>query len=208
MDARAIDDAALRLSELREQEWEDLGLGALALGLSVAATEVLPSLALPLFFGGLVVGFLGVRALIRRWDLVEQLVDESDAYVLPEVLERASREATMERRRTFAALIRSALRTGDSPSETPWGAAAVELGALASQLDDDTLALEPFSAVACLKLVNDLRGSPALDELSPELLRWRIQEVRAGFTARPVADSPSRVTHSRRLGPTARSARS
>jgi hypothetical protein len=53
--ARAVEEAATRLRELRLEEWEDLGL-ALALGLAPVAAEVRPAFALPLFVGGLVVG--------------------------------------------------------------------------------------------------------------------------------------------------------
>ena len=65
-------------------ELEGLGLAALALGLAVAGTQIRPSLALPFFLGALAVGILGVRALWRRWELVEGL-EESDAYVISEV---------------------------------------------------------------------------------------------------------------------------
>lgn len=179
MYARAVDAAAVRLHELREQEWEDLGLGALALALSVAATQVLPSFALPLFFGGLVVGILGMRAVVRRWNLVEELAEESDAYVLPEVLARASREATMERRRTFAAVIRS-WGGDEAADESPLGLSAEELEALAFELEDESLALDPASAVACWRLVSDVCGS--FEEGSPDLLRSRIRQIRSGFT--------------------------
>ena len=69
MHARAVDNAAARLRELRHEEWGNLGLAALAFGLAIVATQVRPSLALPLFLGGVAVWFLGVRALWRRWDL-------------------------------------------------------------------------------------------------------------------------------------------
>jgi hypothetical protein len=184
MYARAIDDAALRLRELREQEWEDLGLGGLALGLSIVATQVLPSFAVPLFFGGVFVGFLGMRAVVRRWNLVEELTEESDAYVLPEVLARASREATMERRRAFAAVIRTWI--GDAAAEPEFASPAVELETLACELEDERLALDPASAVVCSKLVSELCGSPLPDpELSPEFLRSRIRQIRSGFATLP-----------------------
>ena len=41
---------------------EDLGLGAVTIGLAAAATQVWPELALPLFVGGIAVGANGVRA--------------------------------------------------------------------------------------------------------------------------------------------------
>jgi hypothetical protein len=109
MYARAVDDAASHLRELRQAEWENLGLAGLALGIAVVAAEVRPTLALPLFLGGLVVAALWVRAVWRRWDLVDRLAGEPDAYAISEVLAYASREATMERRRTFATLIRNRL---------------------------------------------------------------------------------------------------
>ena len=43
MDARTVDDAGERLRELRREEWQDLGLAALALGLAVVAPRVFPS---------------------------------------------------------------------------------------------------------------------------------------------------------------------
>jgi hypothetical protein len=115
MHARAVDEGAARLRALRHEQWEDLGLGAVAIALAVAATHVQPQLAVPLFVGGLAVGLKGVRAAWRRWDLVDRLAGEGDAYVIPEVLAYASRQASMERRRTFASLLRSRLLTSGSP---------------------------------------------------------------------------------------------
>jgi hypothetical protein len=68
MYARAVDDP-------RREEWEGLGLAALALALAVAGTQVRPSLAVPLFLG----------ALWRRWDPVVRLDGENDAYVISEL---------------------------------------------------------------------------------------------------------------------------
>src|SRR5512132_3490728 len=71
MYARAVEDAATRLRDLRREEWEDFGLAALALTLAVAAAYLQPAFALPLFVGGLAVGARGVQALWRRWDLID-----------------------------------------------------------------------------------------------------------------------------------------
>ena len=71
MYARAVDDASARLQELRQEEWQELGLAALALG--------------PLFLGGILVGARGVRALWRRWDLLDRLAGDHDAYTIAEV---------------------------------------------------------------------------------------------------------------------------
>ena len=106
MYARAVENAARDLRELRRDEWEDFGLGALAFCLAVVATELRPAWALPLLIGGMTVWALGIRALWRRWDLTDRLAGDRDAYVISDVLAYASREATMDRRRTSAASIR------------------------------------------------------------------------------------------------------
>jgi hypothetical protein len=185
MNARAVDEAAVRLQGLRREEWEDLGLAAIALGIAVAATQVRPSLAIPLFVGGLAVGALGVRALWRRWDLLERLSGERDAYVISEVRVYASRQMTMERRRSFAAVIRSRL---NEPVEGRIAAASEELEALMNELGDDDLALDPACAVACLRLLSDLVESPLVNPaLPPDELRSRVRQIRAGFEPRRVA---------------------
>src|SRR5262249_56038091 len=95
MDGRGVDEAATRLRDLRREEWEDLGLGLVALALSLAASRFYPPLAIPLFVGGLAIGSLGVRALWRRWDLVDRLSGERAAFVIPDVFASASRATTM-----------------------------------------------------------------------------------------------------------------
>jgi hypothetical protein len=118
----------------------------------------------------------------RRWDLLERLSGERDAYVISEVLDFASREATIERRHSFAGLIRC--RVGDArlASDARVLAVADELEALASELDDGDLALDPASAVACLRLLSDFPQSPLLNQALPsEDLRARIRQIRSGF---------------------------
>jgi hypothetical protein len=186
MYARAVDDAALRLRELRDDEWEDFGVAALALLLAVVAAEFRPQFALPLFLGGLAVLALGVRALWRRWDLVDRLAGERDTYVIFEVLDYASRETTMERRHSFAALIRGRLRQPGVEFEASVAAAREELEALATELEDAELALDPDRAVACMRLLSDLEGSPLLNSaLPPDELRSRVRQIRAGFRHGP-----------------------
>jgi hypothetical protein len=188
MDARTVDDAATRLRNLRREEWEDLGLAVLALGLGIAATQVRPSLAVPLFVGGLAVGILGMRALWRRWDLVERLAGERDAYVIAEVREFATREATTERRHCLAVMIRNRLRQPSPLCAERIGAVAEELDALASELDSPELELDPACAVACVRLLSDVEGSPLLNPALPgDELRSRVCQIRSGFRPRAVA---------------------
>jgi hypothetical protein len=182
MYARAVDESASRLRELRQQEWSGLGVGALALALSLVATSLLPRLAVPLFIGGIAVGALGVRAVWYRWVIVENLVGERDAYVISEIRERAVHETTMRRRRVLAAGIRSWLR---EPVSDNVRGAATELEALAAELEDDQLTLEPGCAVACRRLVTDSERSPLLNPaFAPEDLRSGIRRIRSGFGCR------------------------
>ena len=177
MYARAVDDAASRLRELRHEEWEGLALGALALVLALCATQVRPSFAVPLFLGGLVVGARGLVAGVRRWDLVDRLVDERDAYVIAEVRFHAAREATMSRRRYCSGTIRALLAT---QREEPEGRAALAgaLEALAAELDDTGLELDPACAVACARLLDDEESLLRADAST----RARVERIRAGFT--------------------------
>jgi hypothetical protein len=200
MYARAVDDAGVRLRELRREEWQDLGLGAVALGLALAATQARPALALPLFLGGVVVGSLGLRALWRRWELLERLAGERDAYVIPEVRSHATREASMERRRSFAAVIRGTIGGPARMHEPDFAPVAEELGALASELDDAELALDPACAVACGRLLSDPESLLFDPAATPQELRSRVRQIRDGFGPRPapeheieqVASTPAR----------------
>jgi hypothetical protein len=183
MYARAIDDASTRLRRLRREEQEDLALAAAAIALALVATQVHGALALPLFLGGVFVGALGVRAMWRHWDLLEHLAGERDAYSIDEVRAYASREATMSRRRNYAAIIRGTLTHSGGAADERLVVVADDLEALALELLDDELALDPACAVYCMRLVTDPEASPLLNPgISREELRSRITRIRSGFT--------------------------
>jgi hypothetical protein len=185
MYARAVDDAAAHLRELRHEEWAGFGLGVVVLGVALVATEVRPALALPLFLGGLAEWFLGIRALWRRWDLLDRLAGQRDAHVISGVLAYASRASTMEKRLGFAASIRSAVGQAGPGCEPRVRAAVDDLEALASELEDEQLALDPACAVACMRLLSDPHVSPLLNPvLPPEDLRSHVFQIRSGFSRR------------------------
>jgi len=187
MYARAVEDASARLRELRQEEWGDLALAAVSLGLALAATQTRPAFAMPFFLGGVVVGVRGTMALWRRWDLVERLSGQQEAYVIPEVLACAGREATIERRHMYAARIRTELaETGLTYRERVM-IAAEELEALAAELENDELTLDPVSAVMCKRLLTDFESPLFNPALPPENVRSRVRQIRAGFDVRRVA---------------------
>jgi hypothetical protein len=183
VDARTLDQAATRLEELGGEVKQDLAVAAVALALSLLATELRPSFAIPLFVGGVGVALLGVRALWRRWDLVDRLAGDCDAYVIREVRAYAVREASQESRRSLAMSIRCGL---NSPVTAYWSRDEVadELETLAAELDDETLELDPDAAVACMRLLRDPEVSPLLTGAPPEEIRASIRRVRAGFRPR------------------------
>jgi hypothetical protein len=180
--ARAVDQADARLRELRQEERGELALAVAALAASLISTQVFPVLAAPLFIGGLVLGVLGLRALWRRWDLLERLSGERDAHVISEVRALAVREATLERRECFAALIRIKVREAELRSDARMLVVADELGALASELEDPDLRLDAAAGVACARLLSDVARSPLLNTALPaEDLRSRVCQIRSGL---------------------------
>jgi hypothetical protein len=181
MYARAVDEAAQRLRELRREERGDLWLAVGVMALALAAAEAHHPLALPLFSGSLTVGGLGLRALWRRWDLVDRLSGERDAYAIAEVLEYAAREATPERRRSYSTSIRRSIEDR-SPYDVRIARVADELDGLARELEDETLTLDPACAVACRRLLNDPADGALLDSaVSAEDLLASIRRIRLGL---------------------------
>lgn len=188
MQARAVEEIEARLVELRQDERQELTLSGVALAASMIATALYRPVAFPLFVGGVVVGVLGIRALWRHWDLVDRLADDRDAYVLPGVRAYAARDTTMKRRHGSAELIRSWLGS-ELDGGSRISAAAGELSALARDLDDGALELDPACAIACRRLLHDHAVSPLLNRaLPPEDVHSCIARVRGGFTRRKPLD--------------------
>jgi hypothetical protein len=188
MYARALQDAEAQLVDLRHDERHRVALSAAALGGSLGASAVHPPLAFPLFLGGLAIGILGIGAIWRRWDLVDRLADDRDAYLIPEVRAYAARDARMDRRRGHAAVIRSWARRPDVSAETRTAEFAEQLEELARDLEDADLELDPACALACRRLVSDPAASPLLNRTLPhEDVGSSIARIRAGFRhhARP-----------------------
>jgi hypothetical protein len=179
MVARAVEDADRRLHDLRHEEWGERAVAAAALALSVAASIARPELALPLFVGGAFVAAKAVVAGWRRWDLVDRLLVERDAYAIAEVRARGAREASTSNRRWLSTIIRSRLELAANPRVVAY---AEGLAALADELADPELVLDPACAAACSRLLTDELGSPLLNDALPaEDVGSRVSQIRAGF---------------------------
>jgi hypothetical protein len=188
MYARAIEESEARLHELRHAEWEGLGLAALFLASAFAASLLHPAFALPLLFGGLTGTALGVRAACRRWDLLDRITGERDAYAIAEVRARALEEATQERRHSLAISLRLILNAPGARINARVVGATEDLEALALDLDDDELVLDPAAAVACARLLTDPVNSPLLNPTAhAEDVRSRVRQIRSGFEVRHAA---------------------
>jgi hypothetical protein len=175
----ALIEAETRLAELRRDELQQLGLGALALGASLAMTAAYEPLVAPLFVGGMAMWLLGIRSLWRRWDLVDRLADDRDAYVISAVSAYAARDARMDRRHANAASLRFWASQPDVTEDLG------ELEQLARDLDDADLDLSPASAIVCRRLLTDPTVSPLLNASLAGNLHDTIVEIERGFSAGP-----------------------
>ena len=184
MYAWELEETQTRLRVLRQAEWDDAALAALAFGSALAASELLPAFAFPLTVGALAAAFLALRAFWRHWELVDRLLLERDAYQIREVRRRAERSAAMVNRQLLATSIRSLLKEPGYASPERVRAAADELQALAAELDDPELSLDPACAVACDRLLMD-GTSPLFNPALPaDDTGARLRQIRAGFERR------------------------
>jgi hypothetical protein len=139
-------------------------------------------------FGGLTGTALGLRAAYRRWDLLDRLVAEPDAYAIAEVRALALAESAPERRHSLAISLRLILNAPGARINARVAGAAEDLEGLVHDLDDDELVLDPAAAVACARLLSDPTNSPLLDATArAEDVRSRVQQIRSGFHTRTVA---------------------
>jgi len=173
--ARAIIEADTRLADLRRDEWQQLGLAALALGASLAMTTAYEPLVAPLFVGGMAMWLLGIRSLWRCWDLVDRLADDRDAYVISAVRAYAARDARMDRRHANAASLRYWASQADLAD------VGDELDQLARDLEDADLDLSPACAIVCRRLLSDPTMSPLFNGSGASDLHETIVEIERGF---------------------------
>jgi hypothetical protein len=191
MYARQVEEQSTELDELKRDELELVGLTALCFGLALAA-HGRPAIALPLLAAGLGGAFLAMRAFWRRWDLVDRLLLEREAYLIDEVGRRARHLAELDNRRSLAASIRWRLENASALRDSTGRLhrLAPELAELARELDDESLELDPLRAVECERMLTDGTSSPLVDGITPvEDVLARILRIRAGFAPRDAASN-------------------
>lgn len=185
MYAWEIEAASSELRGLQHEEWEDTALAALTFVLALGATQLFPTLALPLAIGALAVALLALRAFWRHWELIDRLLLDQAAYEIQEVRTRAERSATMKNRHWLAESIRAMLKEPGYAASARVAAAAEELGALAHELDDAELSLDPACAVACERLLTDGGLSPLFNQSLPaDGTGACVRQIRTGFDKR------------------------
>ena len=183
MDARSVERAEAQLHELKLQGLEDFVLAGVAFAAALAGSRLLPALAVPLLVAGMGVALLGMRALVRRYLLLEDLACERDAYLIPEVRAVAERAATPEHRRRLACAIREALNPpwcGLNPRVEANRDLLVELEAA---LHDEQLAFDPAAAVALDRLLGAGEDNLYTPSLPADELRSRLRRILDAFAA-------------------------
>lgn len=191
MYARQVEEQSSELHELKRDELELVSLTILCFGLALVA-HGRPALALPLLAAGLGGAVLAVRAFWRRWDLVDRLLLEREAYEIAEVRARAECLALPDNRHSLACSIRWRLEHASAFAEPDGRLLRVvpALTALADELGDETLEFDPLRAVECERLLTDGCTSPLVNPAASvdDVYAW-ICRIRAGLTPRAVASN-------------------
>jgi hypothetical protein len=183
MDARSVERAEIQLHELRLQGLCDFVLAGVAFAAALAGSRLLPPLAVPLLVAGMGVALLGMRALVRRYLLLEDLAVDRDAYLIPEVRAVALRAASREHRRRLACAIREALNPtwcGGNPRVEANRDLLLEMGAA---LEDEALTLDPAAAIALDRLLTAGECNLYSSGLPADELRSRLRRILDAFTA-------------------------
>jgi hypothetical protein len=175
VNARQIDEASGRLHDLGVESVEDILLALIATGLALAATQVRPVLAMPFLLGAVGVGFLGVRAFVRRTFLVEELAVEPEAYSIPAIRSYGERATALKHRRELAHTIRA------EAAEDRLRPVRPELEQLAGVLEDSRCRLEACSVVLLEQWLRDPGGSFRNPETPAVEMRARLRAFLAGF---------------------------
>jgi hypothetical protein len=182
MTARQVDDVRRRLRELKAETLEDMALAAMAFGAALGASEYRHSFAVPFLLGALGLTGLGMRALVRRALLLEDLAGSRDAYVIPDVHKLALRAASPEHRRQLARSLRATLTESSSHEVAArQSCARTEIEELVGALEDDRLSWDPETVVRLERWLNDPAGSFRDGSVAVAELRARLRSVLAGF---------------------------
>ncbi len=185
MVARDVEHAASSLRVLRHEARDRLGLAIFALALAIGASQLRPDFAVPFLIGGVAVLFLSLRTMLRRWELIDQLLPDRDAYMIEEVRRRAEQAASMQNRHVLATSIQWLLTHPGSGTGPRIAVATRELEMLAAELENESLAFDPACAVACERLVNNTTESPLRNPaLPPDEVRSRLTQILGGFAER------------------------
>jgi hypothetical protein len=175
VNARQVDDATTRLHDLQIEGIGDLALAVVATGLALTATQLRPVLAIPFLLGAFGVGFLGLRAYVRRTFLVEDLAVDPDAYTIPAVRRFGLRVASPAHRHDLADAVRMALTGSSGAVADRYRAVQPELQTLIVVLEEDDRRLDPCAVVTLEHWLNDPGGSFRDQDVPVAELRSRLR---------------------------------
>lgn len=189
VDARTLEQAEATVGELRREARQDTVVVALALVSALLTTQVRPAVVLPALVVGVAFSFLAARASFRRFQLLDRLAADRDAYAIREIRSRGVRASSMKNRRMLAASIRRMPGEPGVALETRITVCRDELERLADELDRPELTLDAFAAVACERLLSDGGESPLFNPALPvDSLISRLRQIRVGFEPRSPHD--------------------
>jgi HPt (histidine-containing phosphotransfer) domain-containing protein len=175
-----VEQAAKRLHDLRVRTVEGGALAAASFAGAVAAGRLYPALAVPLLVGGAATAFLGMRALVCRHLLIEDLAADRDAFLIREVHRFALRAASAENRRLVADSLRGVLDSSAGDVRRV-EANRARLQELVAALLDERLALDAHSAAALDRLRTEGWRPLYSPAVSSEEARSRLQQILNGF---------------------------
>ncbi|HEY1853142.1 MAG TPA: hypothetical protein VGG40_01015 [Solirubrobacterales bacterium] len=171
----SLAEARRGLAELRQRAHHRLGLG---LALAAAGTALLVlghSAGIPLSIGAAAAALLAALSRDDRSRLLVRLVAQGDAWSIPEVARAARRlVSARERRRLAEGLARAAATVDPRKAEFSLvdavraARAHRRLNGLAVAFGDEAVAVHPFGAALCRRLLCDAALSPLYNPAIPD----------------------------------------
>ena len=197
MTARELEEAQAEIRRRRRSALDCVLAAVGAAALAPALLTLSGALAVSAAIGAGLLVLRAAFAMVRRRGLLERLVLESGALVIPEVRTFAARLVAPSSRTRLAHSIRSMVRDAFRPASRLHclflvdrvAVYARELEAIARDLSSPSIRVEPASVARCHWLLTNAAENPLYDRALPsEQLGAILRTIRSGMVpvARPV----------------------